>query len=213
MALIEQGVAPGGGAWLGGQLFSAMCVSTDPEPDAELHFALARRQPAVNMSSRWVSCSLTWHAHLMLRLVGVRDAAVAAAKSVVDTETRIQHNRMMSFHRVVSERSHAWRTATDKPLAYAVQVRKPADKLLDELDVPYEDEGAFVVVKHASLFTSTLLSKVLKVRVSPHMGHISARRTLSDSRSGSMAALLSAVLSGCLAVDSVLGGCCVGRRR
>lgn len=26
MALIEQGVAPGGGAWLGGQLFSAMCV-------------------------------------------------------------------------------------------------------------------------------------------------------------------------------------------
>ena len=26
MAIIEQGVAPGGGAWLGGQLFSAMCV-------------------------------------------------------------------------------------------------------------------------------------------------------------------------------------------
>ncbi len=45
-----------------------------------------------------------------------------------------------------------------------MQVRKPADKLLDELDIPYEDEGAFVVVKHASLFTSTLLSKVLKVR-------------------------------------------------
>ena len=44
------------------------------------------------------------------------------------------------------------------------QVRKPADKLLDELEIPYEDEGAFVVVKHASLFTSTLLSKVLKVR-------------------------------------------------
>ena len=28
VAIIEQGVAPGGGAWLGGQLFSAMCVST-----------------------------------------------------------------------------------------------------------------------------------------------------------------------------------------
>jgi thiamine thiazole synthase len=65
VAIIEQGVAPGGGAWLGGQLFSAMCV------------------------------------------------------------------------------------------------RKPADKLLDELNVPYEDEGEFVVIKHASLFTSTLLSKVL----------------------------------------------------
>lgn len=44
-----------------------------------------------------------------------------------------------------------------------LQVRKPADKLLDELNVPYEDEGEFVVIKHASLFTSTLLSKVLAV--------------------------------------------------
>lgn len=30
-----------------------------------------------------------------------------------------------------------------------------------ELGVPFEDEGAFVVVKHAALFTSTILSKVL----------------------------------------------------
>lgn len=27
VAIVEQGVAPGGGAWLGGQLFSAMVVS------------------------------------------------------------------------------------------------------------------------------------------------------------------------------------------
>ena len=67
VALIEQGVAPGGGAWLGGQLFSAMCV------------------------------------------------------------------------------------------------RKPAHELLNELAIPYEDEGDFVVIKHASLFTSTILSKVLAV--------------------------------------------------
>ena len=67
VALIEQGVAPGGGAWLGGQLFSAMVV------------------------------------------------------------------------------------------------RKPAHNLLDELNVPYEDEGDYVVIKHASLFTATILSKVLQV--------------------------------------------------
>ena len=30
VAIIEQGVAPGGGAWLGGQLFSAMVVSAWP---------------------------------------------------------------------------------------------------------------------------------------------------------------------------------------
>jgi len=44
-----------------------------------------------------------------------------------------------------------------------VQVRKPAHNLLDELNVPYQDEGDYVVIKHASLFTSTLLSKVLAV--------------------------------------------------
>ena len=65
IAIIEQGVAPGGGAWLGGQLFSSMII------------------------------------------------------------------------------------------------RKPAHNLLDELDVPYEDEGDYVVVKHAALMTSTLLSKTL----------------------------------------------------
>lgn len=40
-------------------------------------------------------------------------------------------------------------------------VRKPADRFLTELGVPFEDEGAFVVVKHAALFTATILSKVL----------------------------------------------------
>ncbi|KIK99865.1 hypothetical protein PAXRUDRAFT_822318 [Paxillus rubicundulus Ve08.2h10] len=40
-------------------------------------------------------------------------------------------------------------------------VRKPADRFLRELGVPYEDEGAFVVVKHAALFTSTIISRVL----------------------------------------------------
>ncbi|KAI0699287.1 Thi4-domain-containing protein [Cerioporus squamosus] len=40
-------------------------------------------------------------------------------------------------------------------------VRKPADRFLTELGVPFEDEGAFVVVKHAALFTSTVLSRVL----------------------------------------------------
>lgn len=43
----------------------------------------------------------------------------------------------------------------------AMVIRKPAHLLLNELNVPYEDEGDYVVVKHAALMTSTLLSKVL----------------------------------------------------
>jgi len=47
----------------------------------------------------------------------------------------------------------------------AMVMRKPADAFLRELGIPYEDEGPdanFVVVKHAALFTSTVLSKVLQ---------------------------------------------------
>ena len=40
-------------------------------------------------------------------------------------------------------------------------VRKPADRFLTEIGVPFEDEGAFVVVKHAALFTATVLARVL----------------------------------------------------
>lgn len=43
----------------------------------------------------------------------------------------------------------------------AMVLRKPAQKFLDEISVPYEDEGNYVVVKHAALFMSTLMSKVL----------------------------------------------------
>lgn len=43
----------------------------------------------------------------------------------------------------------------------AMVIRKPAEKFLDEIGVPYEDEGSYVVVKHAALFTSTIMSKLL----------------------------------------------------
>lgn len=45
----------------------------------------------------------------------------------------------------------------------AMIMRKPADAFLRELGVPYEDEGNYVVVKHAALFTSTILAKVLQL--------------------------------------------------
>lgn len=73
-------------------------------------------------------------------------------------------------------------------LMSAMVVRKPADKILAELEIPFEDEGDYVrifsfqpstsfsnrsdraflqvVVKHAALFTSTVLSKLLQVRPS-----------------------------------------------
>ena len=43
----------------------------------------------------------------------------------------------------------------------AMVLRKPAEEFLNAIGVPYDDEGNYVVVKHAALFMSTLLSKVL----------------------------------------------------
>lgn len=70
-------------------------------------------------------------------------------------------------------------------------VRKPADRFLTELGVPFEDEGNFVVVKHAALFTSTVLSKVLAmpnvVRVPPFLlstPDIQRRMIGNDERDG-----------------------------
>ncbi|KAI5818484.1 thiazole biosynthetic enzyme, mitochondrial precursor [Pyronema omphalodes] len=39
---------------------------------------------------------------------------------------------------------------------------KAAEAFLEEIGVPYETEDQYIVVKHAALFTSTLLSKVLQ---------------------------------------------------
>ncbi|GAA5909764.1 hypothetical protein JCM6882_002668 [Rhodosporidiobolus microsporus] len=47
-------------------------------------------------------------------------------------------------------------------LMSAMVVRKPAHEILAELEIPFEDEGDYVVVKHAALFTSTILSKLLQ---------------------------------------------------
>ncbi|KAF7118377.1 hypothetical protein CNMCM5793_007891 [Aspergillus hiratsukae] len=46
----------------------------------------------------------------------------------------------------------------------AMVMRRPAEVFLNEVGVPYEEDPAnpnYVVVKHASLFTSTIMSKVL----------------------------------------------------
>ncbi|XP_054778718.1 thiamine thiazole synthase 2, chloroplastic-like [Prosopis cineraria] len=43
----------------------------------------------------------------------------------------------------------------------AMVVRKPAHQFLDELGVEYDEAEDYVVIKHAALFTSTIMSKLL----------------------------------------------------
>ncbi|GJW38649.1 thiamine thiazole synthase, chloroplastic-like protein [Tanacetum coccineum] len=43
----------------------------------------------------------------------------------------------------------------------AMVVRKPAHHFLDELEIEYDEQEDYVVIKHAALFTSTIMSKLL----------------------------------------------------
>ncbi|MCO5586983.1 hypothetical protein L7F22_040928 [Adiantum nelumboides] len=43
----------------------------------------------------------------------------------------------------------------------AMVVRKPAHLFLDEIGVTYDEKDTYVVIKHAALFTSTIMSKLL----------------------------------------------------
>lgn len=43
----------------------------------------------------------------------------------------------------------------------AMVVRKPAHVFLDEIGVPYDEQDNYVVIKHAALFTSTIMSRLL----------------------------------------------------
>jgi len=47
-------------------------------------------------------------------------------------------------------------------LMSAMVVRKPAHKFLDEVGIPYIDKSNYVVVEHAALFTSSMISKVIR---------------------------------------------------
>lgn len=40
-------------------------------------------------------------------------------------------------------------------------MRKPAHLFLDELGIDYDEQDNYVVIKHAALFTSTIMSKLL----------------------------------------------------
>ncbi|GKD90052.1 thiamine thiazole synthase, chloroplastic-like protein [Tanacetum coccineum] len=43
----------------------------------------------------------------------------------------------------------------------AMVVRKPTHHFLDELEIEYDEQEDYVLIKHAALFTSTIMSKLL----------------------------------------------------
>jgi thiamine thiazole synthase len=105
------------------------------------------------MTSRYFK-DLDEYAECDVIIVGAGSAGLACAYEL----TKYPEIRVALIEQSVSPGGGAW---LGGQLFSAMCLRKPGHKFLDELNIPYEDEGNFVVVKHAALVTSTLLSKVL----------------------------------------------------
>jgi len=88
-------------------------------------------------------------------IIGAGSCGLSAAYTLASTRPDL---RIALIEASVSPGGGAW---LGGQLFSAMVMRKPADAFLREIGVPYEDEGEFVVVKHAALFTSTVLAKVL----------------------------------------------------
>jgi len=114
------------------------------------------RESAINraMTSRYFQ-DMDKYAESDVVIVGAGSCGLSCAYCLAKARPEL---KIAIIEASVSPGGGAW---LGGQLFSAMIMRKPADKFLDEIGVPYEAEGTYVVVKHAALFTSTLLSKVL----------------------------------------------------
>jgi len=106
------------------------------------------------MTSRYFK-DLDVYAESDVVIVGAGSASLACAYELSKIAPEL---KIALIEQSVSPGGGAW---LGGQLFSAMVLRKPSHLLMDELEIAYEDEGDYVVVKHAALVTSTLLAKVL----------------------------------------------------
>ncbi|OLN82009.1 Thiamine thiazole synthase [Colletotrichum chlorophyti] len=119
-------------------------------------FAPIRESQVSRAMTRRYFADLDSYAESDIVIVGAGSCGLSAAYTLAKLRPDL---KIAIVEAGVSPGGGAW---LGGQLFSAMVMRKPADVFLDEVGVAYEDEGDFVVVKHAALFTSTVLSKVLQ---------------------------------------------------
>lgn len=123
--------------------------------DAGFTFAPIRESQVSRAMTRRYFQDLDTYAESDIVIVGAGSCGLSAAYMLGKARPDL---KIAIVEASVSPGGGAW---LGGQLFSAMVMRKPADAFLTDLGVPFEDEGDYVVVKHAALFTSTLLSKVL----------------------------------------------------
>lgn len=118
-------------------------------------FAPIRESQVSRAMTRRYFADLDSYAESDIVIVGAGSCGLSAAYTLGKTRPDL---KIAIIESGVAPGGGAW---LGGQLFSAMVMRKPADAFLTEIGVPFEDEGNFVVVKHAALFTSTVLSKVL----------------------------------------------------
>ncbi|VVT46132.1 uncharacterized protein SAPINGB_P001062 [Magnusiomyces paraingens] len=132
-------------------------VAAAPKPEKWDNFKfnpIRESQVSRAMTSRYFK-DLDTYAESDVVIIGAGSAGLSAAYVLAKSRPDL---KIAIIESNVSPGGGCWVSGA---LMSAQVIRKPAEKFLDEVGIPYEDEGDYVVVKHAALFISTLLSKVL----------------------------------------------------
>lgn len=118
-------------------------------------FAPIRESTVSRAMTRRYFTDLDTHAETDIVIVGAGSCGLSAAYTLGTLRPDL---RITLIEAGVAPGGGAW---LGGQLFSAMVMRKPADVFLRDVGVPFEDEGDYVVVKHAALFTSTVLSRVL----------------------------------------------------
>ncbi len=152
LVAVASPVHNGGGFSLGvvrGALYSdAKYDLTDYKFEPIMESIVARE-----MTRRYMTDMIT-HADTDVVIVGAGSAGLSCAYEL----SKNPNVKVAIIEQSVSPGGGAW---LGGQLFSAMVVRKPAHRFLDEIGVAYDELEHYVVIKHAALFTSTIMSKLL----------------------------------------------------
>ncbi|KAG8658139.1 thiamine thiazole synthase, chloroplastic [Manihot esculenta] len=133
----------------------SMSASTPPPYDlSAFKFNPIKESIVAREMTRRYMTDMVTHADTDVVIVGAGSAGLSCAYEL----SKNPSVKVAIVEQSVSPGGGAW---LGGQLFSAMVVRKPAQLFLDELGIEYDEADNYVVIKHAALFTSTIMSKLL----------------------------------------------------